>query len=149
MYEKTKDEIKAAKMNCLGHNQSNEEGYAIQQWAQAADRYSVDEKSKIETRVAAGLGRVYPSDRELATVAQRVCERHQLTAAKCLQLGAGRKPEAARERKTAQERKAAWELEAAQKRRKDQYPSHAPQYRNQLEAGGQIVNDEVEGELLV
>ena len=99
--------------------------------------------------VVVSLGRECQIYRESAAVAQKVCEDHQLTAANCPKLGAGRKQKATRELKTAQERKAARVLEAAQKRREGQYLSLAPQYQNQLEARGQIVDVEVEDELLV
>ena len=64
------------------------------------------------------------------TTAWKVCKHHQPTSAECPKLVA------------AQELKAARELED------DQYPSHAPQCRNQLETGVQINEEEVEGELL-
>ena len=47
MCEKTKDKTKVAKMNCPGGNLNNEGGCAVQQWAQAADRYSAAEKLKL------------------------------------------------------------------------------------------------------
>lgn len=131
--QKTKNKTKATKMNCQGHNQNIEEGCTVQQWAQAVDQYSAAERSETESEAAAVAGREYLCDREYAAVAQKACEHHQLTAAKCLKLVAVRELEAAQEWKTTQEQK------VGRERREDQYPSHAPQYRNQLEAGGQIV----------
>ena len=136
-------------MNCQGHSQNNEGESVVQQQAQAADRCSTAEKSETESIAAAGLEKECPIYRESAVVVQKVCEHYQPAAVKCPILGARQKQEAAQEQKMAQEWQAARELEEARKWREYQCPSHAPLYQNQLKAGEQSVDEEVEDGLLV
>ena len=64
-------------------------------------------------------------------------------------MGAEQKLKAAWEQKMAQEWKAARELEVVQKWMDYQHPSHAPLYRNHMEAGEQNGDAKVDDELLI